>query len=57
MKSIPIPGNTDRNAFENNVNWKYQNRLKQSYEIGNKKCRLKTLKIDWRQQHYIGNYF
>ena len=42
LKSLPIPGNTDRNAFENNVNSKHQNRLKQSYEIENKKCRLRT---------------
>ena len=42
LKSLPIPGNTDWNAFENNVNSKHQNRLKQSYEIENKKCRLRT---------------
>ena len=42
LKSLPIPGNTDWNVFENNVNSKHQNRLKQSYEIENKICRLRT---------------
>ena len=45
MKSIPIPGKTDWNAFENNINWKHKNRLKQSYEIGNKNVDCKHSKL------------
>ena len=37
-----------------NIDWKHC-RLETLKSIGNKKCTLETLELDWKQKTYIGN--